>query len=149
MFGADSALSFRLSFAAALVIVMGVGVGCEPPTPPTEAPRQYDQLIRVAAAQAKARPDTSFFWFRNTRNAQGRSLMLDLGVDFLYFNRAEGVLCVWNGEGLWPARGYVTMLPDAKPLTDSVGGTCNIDGTCSSSPLTETWAQFRCVDESG
>lgn len=127
-----------------LVVLASAATGCEPPTPPSEASRQYDELMQVAAAEAEARPDTSFFWLRNSGSARSRALMLDLGIDYLYYDRGTGVLCLWNGEGLWPARGYVTALPSATPQTDSVGPLCDIEGECSASALTDTWAQFRC-----
>lgn len=100
--------------------------------------------MQLAASEAEANPDTSFFWLRNTGHARARSLMLDLGVDFLKYDRKKGVLCLWTGEGLRPAQGYVTMIPSARPPTDSVGLLCDIEGECASSVLTETWTQFRC-----
>ncbi|MFB6232221.1 MAG: hypothetical protein ABEL04_13815 [Salinibacter sp.] len=127
-----------------LLVLVGLAAGCEPPTPPGEASRQYDELMQVAAAEAKGRTDTSFFWLPNAGSARARTLMLDLGIDYLHYDRRQGVLCVWNGEGLWPARGYVTALPAATPQTDSVGTLCNIEGECIASAVTETWAQFEC-----
>lgn len=121
-----------------------MGTGCEPPTPPDEAGAQYSELLQIAASEAEVRPDTSFFWLRNTGNARARTLMLDLGIDYLYYDRGRGVLCVWSGEGLWPARGYVTALPEATPLTDSVGVRCDIEGDCSANVVSDQWAQFRC-----
>jgi hypothetical protein len=119
-------------------------VGCEPPTPPAEAPQKYDRLMRHALAQAEARADTTLFWLRNTGHAPARSLMLDLGVDYLRYDRTSDVLCVWTGEGLRPARGYVAAPASGAVPTDSVGRRCNIEGTCTAEPVTETWSRFRC-----
>lgn len=129
-----------------VAVICGVGflTGCEPPTPPTEAPRQYDQLARQALAQTKAEADSSLFWLRNTGNAQARSLMLDLGVDYLRYDRGTDVLCVWSGEGLWPARGYVTSPVAETAPTDSIGALCNIEGTCTAELTTMRWARFEC-----
>jgi hypothetical protein len=128
----------------AVLVLLALGTGCEPPTPPTEAPRQYDQLARQALAQTKAQADSSLFWLRNTGNAQARSLMLDLGVDYLRYDRRTDVLCVWSGEGLWPARGYVTSPVAETAPTDSIGVLCNIEGTCTAEPTTMRWARFEC-----
>ncbi|MFB6249799.1 MAG: hypothetical protein ABEL97_14655 [Salinibacter sp.] len=129
-----------------VAVIFGVALlgGCEPPASPTEAPRQYDQLVRRALAQSKAQADSSLFWLRNTGNARARSLMLDLGVDYLRYNRGDDVLCVWSGEGLWPARGYATAPAAETALTDSIGTLCNIEGTCTVEPTTMRWARFEC-----
>lgn len=130
-----------------VALLLGAGgmlVGCQSTTPPSEAGEQYRELMQVAAVAGEARPDTSFFWLRNTGNARARSLMLELGVDFLYYDRGKGVLCLWSGEGLWPARGYVTSVPAGHPQADSVGALCDIEGECSATPVTDTWARFNC-----
>ena len=128
----------------ALFIVLGSLLGCEPPTSPAEAPQQYDQLVQQAIAQAEARRDTTLFWLRNTGNAQARSLMLELGLDYLRYDRKRDVLCVWAGEGLQSARGYVTSLSSGTVPADSVGLLCDIEGRCSAEPVTERWSRFRC-----
>lgn len=128
----------------AVVVLLVLGTGCQPPTPPTEAPRQYDQLTRQALAQTEAQADSTLFWLRNTGNAQARSLMLDLGVDYLRYDRGADVLCVWSGEGLWPARGYVTAPVAETAPTDSIGALCNIEGACTAEPTTMRWARFEC-----
>jgi len=129
-----------------LTALLAVGlVGCQPPTPPSEAPAQYNQLVQRAVAQAKAQSDSSLFWLRNTGNAQARSLMLDLGVDYLRYDREANVLCAWSGEGLWPARGYVTAPTSSGVVPpDSIGVLCNIEGTCTAEPVTKQWHRFRC-----
>lgn len=119
-------------------------LSCQSQTSPSDAPQGYDQLVQHALAEAEARKDTSFFWLRNTGNAQARSLMLDLGVDYLRYDRNADVLCVWTGEGLWPARGYVTAPEAGRVPVDSVGRLCNIEGTCSAERVTEKWGRFRC-----
>lgn len=129
------------------VVLLGVGVGtsgCEPPTPPAEAPAEYNRLVQIAVSQAEARPDTSFFWLRNTGVAPARTLMLDLGIDQLRYDRSADVLCVWRGEGLWPARGYVTAPSSGTISPDSVGTLCNIEGDCSAERTTDQWWQFEC-----
>lgn len=129
---------------AALLLFAGSGVACQSPTPPSAAPTEYRQLVQRVVAAAEARPDTSFFWLSNTGDARARSLMLDLGLDYLRYDRSADVLCVWTGEGLWPARGYVTA-PDAGQVpADSVGPLCNIEGSCTVEPATDTWNAFRC-----
>lgn len=124
--------------------ITGLLMGYESMTSPVQAPDKYQELMQVAAAQGQARPDTSFFWLRNTGNARGRSLMLELGINYLHYDRRNGVLCAWSGEGLWSARGYVTSVPAGRPQTDSVGVLCDIEGECTATAVTETWAQFEC-----
>lgn len=119
-------------------------VACETPTPPSDAAVRYDQLVQQAIRQAEGRPDTSFFWLSNTGPAQARTLMLDLGLDYLRYDRASDVLCVWTGEGLWPARGYVTAPASSRIRADSVGVLCNIEGACTVERVSEKWSRFRC-----
>lgn len=119
-------------------------IGCRSPTSPSEAPAQYDRLVQRALAQAEARPDTAFFWLSNTGDAQARSLMLDLGIDYLRYDRGADVICLWTGEGLWPARGYVTAPESGQAPTDSVGPLCDIEGACTLERVTDTWNRFRC-----
>lgn len=127
-----------------LALIILFGMGCDSLRSPTDAPKKYDQLVRQALAQAEAHPDTSFFWLRNTRNARARSLMLELGADYLRYDRAADVLCVWTGEGLWPARGYVTAPVSGTVPADSVGRLCNIEGSCTVESFTHRWSRFRC-----
>lgn len=134
-------LRVGVTCASFLVLLL---IGCESPTPPSKASTQYDQLVQRALVKAEARPDTAFFWLSNTGDTQARSLMLDLGVDYLRYDRSADVLCLWTGEGLWPAHGYVTAPESGAAPTDSVGPLCNIEGTCSVETVTETWSQFRC-----
>jgi hypothetical protein len=126
------------------VVILPPLVGCQSPTAPSEAPAQYDQLVQQAIAQAKAQSDTSLFWLRNTGNAQARSLMLDLGVDYLRYDREANILCAWTGEGLWPARGYATAPASGTVPPDSIGLLCNIEGTCTAEPESAQWHRFRC-----
>ena len=130
--------------ALVVLLVASSSTGCRAPTPPTEAPSAYDQLVQQVLAQAEARADTSFFWLRNTGNAQARSLMLDLGVDCLRYDRGADILCAWSGEGLWPARGYVTAPSSGRIPSDSIGVLCNIEGTCTAEVVSEKWSRFRC-----
>jgi hypothetical protein len=139
--------SLRRSWWLALVVALAVGggsVGCQAPTPPTEASAEYNQLVQQALAQAEARPDTTFFWLSNTSSTRARTLMLDLGLDYLRYDRGADVLCLWTGEGLWPARGFVTAPVSSTIPADSVGVLCNIEGTCAVDSLTATWSRFRC-----
>lgn len=139
---AESSSSLRI---LVLVLTVGVLTGCgESIRSPSEAARAYDQLVQVAVTQAEGRADTSFFWLRNTGNAQARTLMLDLGVDYLRYDRSADVLCAWTGEGLWPARGFVTAPASGTVPTDSVGHLCNIEGACQADSLTGAWYQFEC-----
>jgi len=126
-------------WGAALLVGCGDGI-----TPPSEAPAQYDQLVRLAVAETEARPDTSLFWLRNTGPAQARSLMVGLGVNYLRYDRATGVLCVWRGEGIRPAHGYGTTPSAERAPTDSIGVRCNIEGQCSTSAPTGGWTPFTC-----
>jgi hypothetical protein len=127
-----------------LLLLAGGGVACQSPTPPSEAPAEYRQLVQRAVAAAEARPDTAFFWLSNTGDPRARSLMLDLDLDYLRYDRSADVLCLWTGEGLWPARGYVTAPAAGRAPADSVGLLCNIEGACTVEAVTETWNQFRC-----
>lgn len=70
--------------------------------------------------------------------------MLELGVDYLRYDRATDVLCAWSGEGLWPARGYVTSPVAESVPDDSVGMYCDIEGDCSVEVLSGRWGRFRC-----
>lgn len=133
------------SIRLACVVMLGLGaVACSSPTPPGEAPAQYNRLVQVVVSQAEARPDTSFFWLRNTGTAEGRTLMLDLGIDQLRYDRGADALCVWSGEGLWPASGFVTAPSTGTIPVDSVGALCNIEGTCTAEPSTDRWWRFEC-----
>lgn len=134
-----------LTLAAGLLVVALLGIGCQRgPTPPPEAPEPYTQLVQVTVAQAKGHPDTTLFWLRNTRVATARTLMLDLGIDQLRYERPADALCVWSGEGLWPAYGYATAPASGAFPPDSVGRLCNIEGTCTARPVTDRWVGFRC-----
>lgn len=132
------------SLVLAVLLIGGSTAGCPSPTPPARAPQQYDRLVKTALAQARARADTSLFWLRNTGPAPARSLMLDLGVDYLRYDRGADVLCVWTGEGLWPARGYVTAPAAGRAPTDGVGRRCNIEGTCTVAAAAPPWGRFEC-----
>lgn len=134
------------SFSRFLMVILllgGLG-GCQAPTPPEEARGDYNQLVQMAVSEAEARSDTTLFWLRNTGSAQARTLMLDLNVDYLRYTRADDALCVWSGEGLWPARGYVTAPESGRVAADSVGVLCNIEGECSADQHTEQWWGFQC-----
>ena len=133
-----------LWFVTVVLLMGGSGMGCQAPTPPTEASTSYNQLVQQALAEAEARPDTSFFWLSNTGNAQARSLMLDLGLDYLRYDREGDLLCVWTGEGLWPARGYVTAPVSNRVPADSVGILCNIEGACLVEAVSDRWSRFSC-----
>jgi len=126
------------------VCLLMLASGCEPLTPPPEAPGSYDQLVQQALAETRARGDSTLFWLRNTGNAQARTAMLDLGVDYLRYDRSTGVVCLWSGEGLWPARGYATAPASGPVPTDSVGTLCNIEGRCSAEVVSDQWTQFEC-----
>lgn len=130
--------------AVCTALLLVVLTGCQSPTSPSEAPDQYNQLAQRALANAEARPDTSFFWLSNTGDTQARSLMLDLGIDYLRYDRSADILCLWTGEGLWPARGYATAPKTGRAPADSVGLLCDIEGSCTVGRLTETWSEFRC-----
>jgi len=132
------------SWGIGAVLLTGILVGCGSPTSPSEAPQTYDRLVQVAAAQAEGRPDTSFFWLTNTGVTSARTLMLDLGVDYVRYDRSADVLCAWAGEGLQPARGYVTDLSSGPVPADSVGDLCDIEGTCVAEPVTDRWTSFQC-----
>ena len=132
-----------LSLASTLLLAVW-GLGCQSPTPPSKASTQYNRLVQRTLAEAEARPDTSFFWLSNTGDTQARSLMLELGIDYLRYDRAADVLCLWTGEGLWPARGFATAPRAGTALTDSVGPRCEIEGSCRVQTVSDTWSRFRC-----
>jgi hypothetical protein len=136
----------RDSLVSVLLVVLAVGlVGCEAPTSPADASGPYNQLVQVTVSRAEARADTSLFWLRNTGPPQARTLMVDLGIDNLRYDREADALCVWSGEGLWPARGFVTAPSGGTVPSDSVGAHCNIEGDCTAAKSTEQWWRFECV----
>lgn len=127
-----------------VALIGGSGVGCQSPTPPSKATATYDRLVREALAQAKARPDTSLFWFTNTGTEVARSLMIDLQVDYLRYDRRADVFCVWTGGTLRPVQGYVTAPVSNEIPADSIAALCTVDGPCSTESVTENWSRFRC-----
>lgn len=129
-----------LSCVCGLVLMLG----CQSSTSPADAPDQYSQLVQRAVAQAEGRPDTSFFWLTNTGDPRARTLMLDLGLEYLRYDRSADALCVWSGEGLQPAEGYATGPSGGRLSPDSVGLHCNIEGTCTGAAVTDRWIRFRC-----
>lgn len=62
---------------SSLVVVGALAVclaGCGTPTPPTEASQSYNRLVRLAAAEARARSDSTFLWLRNNGTPEARRL---------------------------------------------------------------------------
>jgi len=130
-------------FVGALLVGTLV-MGCQSPSTAATATKKYDQLVRQALAQAQARPDTSFFWLTNTGTPEARSLMLDLGIDYLRYDREADVLCVWAGGWVQPAEGYVTAPTSNQIPADSVAALCTVEGPCSVDSVMEDWSRFQC-----
>lgn len=118
--------------------------GCQVPTPPTEASESYERLVRLSAAEAQARSDSTFLWLRNNETPAARRLMLDLGLDYVRYDRRVGVICLWSGGGFGPAVGYGYRMPEAGIPVDSTGDVCYREGSCEVQVLEDPWVQFRC-----
>lgn len=119
--------------------------GCQEPTPPPEASESYDRLVRLSAAEARARGDSSFLWLRNNETPEARSLMLELGLDYVRYDRNVGLVCLWSGGGFGPAVGYGYRLPESDVPLDSIGGLCYQEETCGVTALEEDpWVHFQC-----
>lgn len=129
-----------------LFVCLGTA-GCQPgPTSPVEAPGAYTQLVRLASAESRAASDSTFLWLRNTDPPRARTLMLDLGLDYVRYDETTGVLCAWAGGGMDAARGYIFRLRDTLAVPpDSLGEACYRSGGCSESRLTDEWTAFRCL----
>jgi hypothetical protein len=121
-----------------------VSVGCGGPTGPDANPEAYQRLVQLAGAESRAQEDSTFLWLRNVPNAEARSLMLDLGLDYVRYDRIDGVVCAWAGGGMGPARGFVYRLPGATVPIDSLGETCYRYDTCGEERVTDTWTRFWC-----
>lgn len=143
--GQDRLLVLREFF----IIVGGLVVlslsGCQTPTPPTEESGSYDRLVRLTAAEARARSDSTFLWLRNNETPEARRLMLDLGLDYVRYNRDARVICMWSGGGLGPAVGYGYRMPEHRMPVDSMGVVCYRHGSSEVNELEgDPWVHFRC-----
>lgn len=131
-------------FFLGAIVALGV-TGCNSPTPPTEAPESYDRLVRLSAAEARVREDSTFLWLRNNETPEARQLMLELGLHYVRYDRDAGVICTWSGGGLGPAVGYGYRLPETSVAVDSIGGECYRQGSCRVDSLGESsWVYFHC-----
>jgi hypothetical protein len=133
--------AFLIASAATILVL---GVGCQGPTRPDENPDAYRRLVQLAGAEARSRGDSTFLWLRNPQNAEARSLMLDLGLDYVRYDRVDGVVCAWAGGGMGPARGFVYRLPGAALPTDSLGESCYRYDTCGEESIPGDWTRFWC-----
>jgi hypothetical protein len=138
-------IAVRSILAAALGAAALVAAGCGGPTGPREAPQDYQRLLQLAAAEAQAQEDSTFLWLRNPSNREARALMLDLDLDYLRYDRVDGVVCVWKGGGVSAARGYVYRLPGSRVPTDFLGETCYRYDACSESDAGDGWTRFQCT----
>lgn len=134
----------RTALASLLAGLLVVTTGCQGPTSPADNPNAYRRLVELASADARAREDSTFLWLRNPQNAEAQSLMIDLGLDYVRYDRIDGVVCAWAGGGVGPARGFVFRLPNATVPTDSLGEVCYRYDTCGEEPVTEDWTRFWC-----
>ena len=130
-----------------VLLMSGWLVGCRTrPTPPTDAPDPYTTLVQLASAEAREASDSTFLWLRNTDPPRARTLMLELGLDYVRYDETRGVLCAWAGGGMDAAHGYVFRLSDSLAVpADSLGDACYRSGGCSETPLTDDWTAFRCL----
>lgn len=129
---------------AAILTGLLVAAACRGPTSPAEKPDAYGRLVQLAGAEARSRGDSTFLWLRNPQNAEAQSLMLDLGLDYVRYDRVDGVVCAWTGGGVGPAKGFVYRLPDATLPTDSLGEACYRYDTCGEEPVADGWTRFWC-----
>lgn len=127
------------------VILGWLLVACEPRDSPGSAPAQYASLLQVVEAEARAREDTTVLWMRNADNPRLRSLMLDLGLDFVRYNQPAGLICAWRGGGMGNANGFAHPIAGRPPVPqDSVGERCYRTGPCSESSAAGEWTQWTC-----
>ena len=131
-----------LVFLSATVLVLSAG--CGGPAGPDTHPEAYRRLVQLAGAESRAQEDSTFLWLRNAPHAEVRSIMLDLGLDYVRYDRVDGVVCAWAGGGMGPARGFAFRLPGASVPTDSIGETCYRYDTCGEEPVTDAWTRFWC-----
>jgi hypothetical protein len=135
----------RLVAAAAALLCAMLASGCQGPTSPQEAPSDYARLIQRAGAEARAQEDSTLLLLRNTSNRGIQDLMLGLGLDYVRYDRVNGLVCAWRGGGFGPARGYIYRLPDHPPVAaDTLGETCMRNDECSERPVTDDWTGFAC-----
>ncbi len=134
----------RAFLVALSTILLALSTGCSSPTRPADNPDAYRRLMQLAGAEARSRGDSTFLWLRNPQNAEARSLMLDLGLDYVRYDRVDGVVCAWAGGGMGPAKGFVYRLPGGTVPTDSLGEACYRYDTCREEPAADGWIRFRC-----
>lgn len=135
----------RAFLAAAALLCAVIVAGCQGPTSPEEAPSDYARLIQRAGAEARAQEDSTLLILRNTSNPGIQDLMLGLGLDFVRYDRVNGLVCAWRGGGLGPARGYIYRLPGYPPVAaDTLGETCMRNDECSERPVNDEWTGFAC-----
>ena len=133
-------VSVGMALATAAVLLMG----CGEETSPETHPEKYDQLVRIAEAEARAGEDSTFLWLRNVEIDRARRLMLDLGLDFVRYDRPDGVICAWRGGGLNYARGFAHRMPGTTTPTDSIGEACFRSGPCQETPIKGRWTRWTC-----
>ena len=120
-------------------------LSCRERHTPTTHPKQYNSLLQQVAAEARAREDSSMLLLRNTDNKRIRALMLDLGVDYIRYNRERGLVCTWHGGGMDRARGFAYRIPGPPPAPlDSVGERCYRSASCTESETETEWVRWEC-----
>jgi len=131
-----------IAFAVTLCWLL---VACEPRDTPRTEPGKYASLLQIVEAEARAREDTTVLWMRNADNPRLRSLMLDLGLDFVRYNQPAGLICAWRGGGMSKARGFAHPIAGRPPVPpDSIGDRCYRTGPCSESLADGEWTQWTC-----
>jgi len=128
-----------------LVVVSGLLFGCRERHTPMTHPEQYNNLLQQVEAHARVREDSTMLILRNTENAQIRSLMLELGVDYVRYSRERGLVCTWHGGGMDRARGFAHRVPGPPPVpVDSVGERCYRNHPCTESATPTDWVRWEC-----
>ena len=69
-------------------------LSCRERHTPSTHPGEYNTLLQQVEAEARVREDSSMLLLRNTDNERIRALMLDLGVDYIRYNRGTRGWCV-------------------------------------------------------
>ncbi len=120
-------------------------LSCRDRHTPTTHSAQYSSLLQHVAAEARTREDSSMLLLRNTDNERIRALMLDLGVDYVRYNRQRGLVCTWHGGGMDRARGFAYRLPGPPPAPlDSIGERCYRAEQCTESKTETEWVRWDC-----
>lgn len=120
-------------------------LSCRERHTPSTHPGEYNTLLQQVEAEARVREDSSMLMLRNTDNERIRALMLELGVDYIRYNRERGLVCTWHGGGMDRARGFAYRIPGAPPApVDSIGERCYRTEPCTERETETEWVRWEC-----